>query len=87
MTNKEMSKHIKKVAKFIRKDFKEIMPADSKIVDVNWSLPSLYINLPNGCEFFFQESEASELLEAATETANKFNTPLEDVLIWQANSW
>lgn len=87
MTNKEMQQHINAVAKSVRKDFKYIMPKEEKLIDINWGLPYVSINLPTGEEYFFQDEAASEILEQATNTGNKFSVSIENALIWMAQSW
>lgn len=86
MTNKEMRKHILASAKSARQSFAAIAPDGEKIIDINYRLPTVAIN---GIEadYFFQGEEASNLLEEATNTANKFEVSIEDALIWQSQSW
>lgn len=86
MTNKEMQKLINKTAKAARKIFKETSPAGSKIIDINYALPYVAVNSGND-EYFFQGEEASNLLEEATNTSNKFNVSVEDAIIWQSQGW
>lgn len=90
MTNRQFAAHIKRTAKAERKaylaSFEKPKEAD-KIVDINWGLPYVGINLSNGQEYFFQEEAASEILEEATSAANKFNSSIDDVLLWQAQGW
>lgn len=86
MTNKEMRKHILASAKSARKSFKEVAPDGEKIIDINWGIPYVGINgIEN--EYFFQGEEASQLLEEATNTGNKFNVSIENALIWQSQGW
>ncbi len=87
MTTKQMTKSIVNTAKAVRKEFKSIMPEDCKLIDINWGLPYVGINLPNGEEYFFQGEEASNLLEEAVNTGNKFSVSIEDALLWQSQSW
>lgn len=86
MTNKEMQKLINSTAKAARKTFAETMPKSSKIIDINFGLPYVAVNSGND-EYFFQGEEASNLLEEATNTGNKFNVSIEDAIIWQSQSW
>jgi len=87
MTNKEMRQKILASAKSARKSVKETAPAGTKIIDINFGLPYVGIVCPDGGEYFFQGEEASNLLEEATNTANKFNVSIEDAIIWQSQSW
>lgn len=87
MTNREMMQHINKCAKAVKKEFKIVAPKDEKLVDINYGIPYVGINLPNGEEFFFQGEDARNLLEEATNTANKFQVSIEDALIWHSQSW
>lgn len=82
-----MQTDINRAAKSARKSFKEQMPTSVEIIDINHGIPYVGIDLANGDEYFFQGQEASELLEQATTTSNKFNTNLEDTLLWMAQSW
>ena len=87
MTNRQMKQHILSCAKSVRQNFKKTMPADCKLIDINYSLPYVGINLPDGEEYFFQEDAASEILDEANNTANLFNVSVEDAIIWQSQSW
>ena len=86
MTNLEMKKLINQCAKSVTQNFKFTNPK-SKLVDINWGIPYVAINLPNGEEYFFQGEEASNLLEEATNTGNKFNVSVENALIFTSQSW
>lgn len=86
MTNKEMQKLINTTAKAVRKTFKQYQPADSNIIEINYGLPYVAVNSGND-EYFFQGEEASNLLEEATNTSNKFNVSVEDAIIWQSQGW
>lgn len=86
MTNKEMKKLINTTAKAARKEFKQYQPADSKIIEINYGLP--YVAVFSGSkDYFFQDEEAANLLEEATNTANKFNVSVENAILWQAQGW
>jgi uncharacterized protein (DUF4213/DUF364 family) len=87
MNNKEMNTIIKECVKSVKKSAKETLPENEKIIDINFGLPYIAISLPNGGEYFFQGEEASNLLEEATNTGNKFNVSIEDAIIWQSQSW
>ena len=87
MTNELMRQHIVACAQSVRKDFKLTMPKDEKLIDINTSLPYVGINLPGGEEYFFQEQEASELLEEAEKTAETFDVTTEEALIWMSQGW
>jgi hypothetical protein len=86
MTTRQFAADINRTAKAARKYFKETQPAGEKIIDINWGLPYLAIYSGND-EYFFQGEGASELLEQAVSTSNKFNTNVENTLIWMAQSW
>jgi len=86
MTNKEMQKLINSTAKAARKTFKQYAPAGDSIIEINYGLPYVAVNSGNE-EYFFQGEEASNLLEEATNTGNKFNVSVEDAIIWQSQSW
>lgn len=87
MTNNEMRQHILMCAKSVRQHHKETAAKNSKLIDINNSLPYVAINLPTGEEYFFQEEAASDLLNEANNAANKFNVSVEDALIWQSQGW
>jgi len=84
MTNKEMQKMINTIAKAARKAYKT--ETDMPIISINYGIP--YVSINSWAEsYFFQGQEASELLEEATNTSNKFNVSVEDVIIWHSQSW
>lgn len=87
MTNKETKAEIKRIAKAYRAEHKKYNPKDAVLVDISHSLPYVAIDLPNGKEYFFQGEEAGNILEEATTASNKFETSLEDALLWMANGW
>lgn len=87
MTTKEMRRNILTSAKSARKSFKQTAPAGDKIIDINYGLPYVAVNCPDGSEYFFQGDAASNLLEEATNTGNKFNVSVEDAIIWQSQGW
>ncbi len=86
MTNKEMRRHILASCKSAKKSFKAVAPKDDKMIDINYGIPYVAINGVQD-EYFFQGEEAANLLEEATNTANKFNVSVEEALIWQSQSW
>lgn len=86
MTTKEMRRDIIKTTKSARQSYKATAPADSNIIDINYSLPYVAVNCPNS-EYFFQGDDASNLLKEATNTGNKFNVSVEDAIIWQSQGW
>lgn len=85
MTTKQMTKQIKACAKSVRQSCK--LNSDTRLIEINWHLPYVGINLPDGSEYFFQGEEASNLLEEATNTGNRFNVSVEDAIIWQSQGW
>lgn len=87
MTNRQMMQLINKTANAARKEYKKYKPADTKIIDINYGLPYVAINCNDGSEYFFQGEEAGNILEEATTASNKFNTNIENTLIWMAQSW
>jgi hypothetical protein len=87
MTEKQMRSTINKTAKAVRKEHEKTAPKEKKLIDINWSLPYLGIDLPNGESYFFQGEEASKMLEEGVNTSNKFQTSVEDSLLWMAQSW
>ena len=87
MTNLEMARMINKTAKAAIKSIKSTMPADTKAVEINYSLPYVAIVCPDSSEYFFQGEEAENLLEQAIATSNKFNVTVDNVLIWQSQGW
>ena len=87
MTTREMKRDILRSAKSARKTVRETYPAGTKIVDINYGLPYVGIICPDGSEYFFQGEDAGNLLEEAVTISNKFNVSVEDVLIWQSQSW
>jgi protoheme ferro-lyase len=87
MTNKEMKEMIERTADAARLTWKKYNSTDLKIIDINHGLPYVGINCNDGSEYFFQDEAASEILEEATNTANKFNVSIEDAIIWAAQSW
>jgi hypothetical protein len=78
MTNKQMYKLITETAKSARKS--------GQTIEINYSLP--YVDI-NGTEdvYFLQGEEASNLLEEAVNTGNKFSVSVEDAILWQSQSW
>lgn len=90
MTNKEMQQMINKTAnaakKSYLKSFENQKEADP-IVNINYGLPYVGINCADGSEYFFQGEEASNLLEEAIAASNKFNTTVENTLIWMSQGW
>ena len=81
-----MKLDINRTARLMRKSFKEQMPKDEKIIDINYSLPYVGINLVDE-DYFFQGSEAEELLQQAKITSDKFATNIENTLLWMAQGW
>lgn len=56
-------------------------------VTIDTGLPYVDVCLGPDAEYFFQESEADELLRDAEIAAEKFGVRTEDVLLWQAQGW
>ncbi len=87
MLNNNLKIEIQRTAKSIRADHKTRMPKDSVLVELNYRLPYVALNLPNGEEYFFQGEEASEILEEAVNAGNKFCVAPEDYLLYISQSW
>ena len=87
MTNKETAASIKRIAKAYKKDHRLYIPKDANIMDINYSIPYLAVDLPDGKSYYFQGEEAGDILEEATTASNKFNVSLEDAILWMALSW
>lgn len=87
MTPKQHATQIKKLVKKLRKEFTATMPKDSQIVVIEWGLPYLAVNLPNGKEYFFQEAGATDILENAVKLSNDVQLSVEDCVIYLADSW
>ncbi len=87
MTNKETKRAINKTAKAYRADHRKYMPKDAVLIDINHGIPYVAIELPNGKEYYFQGEEAGNILEEATTASNKFETSLENTLLWMSNGW
>lgn len=51
-------------------------------VDINYGLPSIAITNPDGSEYFFQEHEASEILDSIPDEVFEV-----DYIMWSAQSW
>lgn len=77
MTNRKMMADINRTAKAIKKA--------GSVVDIDYSIP--YVSFNGEMSFYFQGDEASSLLEDAISASNKFNTSLENTLLWMASSW
>ena len=54
-------------------------------VTINWRIPTVSVEMHNDIEYFFQEYEASRLLEEAD--SNRDNISVEDYIMWSAQSW
>lgn len=87
MTPKQTKKLINKTAKAVRKEFAKLMPKDENIIVIEWGIPYVGVKLPDGTEYFFQGEEASEMLTAAVETSNTFQTSVEDTILFLSQSW
>lgn len=86
MNSKQVQSLINKTAKAVRQEIKKYKPTGTKPVEINYGLPYVAITLLNE-EYFFQGEEASTLLDEAKEAANKFNTNVENALLWLSQSW
>lgn len=51
-------------------------------VEINHKMPTIFINLSNGEEYFFQEWEAQELLDEVPD-----NVDPEEWFLWIAHGW
>lgn len=87
MTNKETAKSINQAAKAQKKTFNETKPKGETIVSIDYSLPTVSVEIYPNKEYFFQGEEAGNILEEVIAASNKFNTSVENTLIWMAISW
>ncbi len=79
MTNQEMGAQIEQSATA------ELAAGAS--IEINNSLPYVAITMSNGDEYFFQEHEASELLDEHESSASKFDTTIEQSILHSAQGW
>jgi len=79
MTNQEMKQQIEQSAQF------ELEAGAS--IEINNGLPYVAITMSNGDEYFFQESEASDLLDEHNMSADKFDTTVEASILHSAQGW
>jgi len=79
MTNQEMKREIEQSANAER--------AAGATIEINNGLPYVAITMSDGSEYFFQESEASELLGEHELSASKFDTSVEDSILHSAQGW
>ena len=56
-------------------------------IEMNRILPTVSIRYHDGEEYFFQEHEASDLLDRAKALADRLDLDLGSVLRWMAQSW
>ena len=87
MTNAEMKKLINHTATKMRAEHKKYSPKDSVLIEVNTRLPFVALNIPNGTEYFFQDESADIIINEANNAAMKFNTSIENTLLWMSTSW
>ena len=55
---------------------------DGGNISINHVLPTVYIIQPNGEEYFFQESAASELLDSTPDYLSE-----KEYIIWTSQGW
>lgn len=51
-------------------------------IEINYHLPYVAVTLDDDSEYFFQDSEASELLDSCPDYLNE-----EDYILWSAMGW
>jgi len=73
MTKQQMQQQIEARAEAAR--------AAGQSIEINRSLPTVCIQCDADNEYFFQEWEATELLDDADKAAVQFNVSVEDVLL------
>jgi hypothetical protein len=56
-------------------------------IEINQTLPYVAIKQSDGAEYFFQEHEASELLDEHESIASLFDVSLEDSILHDAQGW
>jgi len=82
-----MKKAIEKTAKSVRETAKKYMSKDHKVIDINYGIPYVAIELYKQEYYYFQGDEASTLLEEAVTAGNKFNVTPEDYLLHISQGW
>ena len=58
--------------------------AAGQTISINWDIPTVAVDRGD-CIYFFQEHEASQLLDEADN--NRDDSSVEDYLLWSAQSW
>ena len=81
MTNKEFRKSISSSCKHIMQQ-QGFIHAD---VEINNNLPYVSVG-KDGCQFFAQGEDASDLIEKATEASDKTGLAVSTCLIWYLDS-
>ena len=56
-------------------------------VEINPYLPTVLVYRGPDDEYFFQEHEASELLDKAETVSNEYEVSQEDYILWSAQGW
>lgn len=79
MTNKKIRQQIIRTAIAAQ--------AENQYVDINPILPTVLIHRDENDEYFFQEQEASNLLDEAQTACNKFSVTLKEWLLYAAQGW
>jgi hypothetical protein len=77
MTTKEFSRSISQTARRVMKA-KQFRYVD---IEINYGLPYISIGM-NGCEFFAQGDDASDIIAEAVSASNKTNLAVSTCLIW-----
>lgn len=86
MTKQEQLQQHMNMAKIIHASIQASKDAGCT-VEINQNLPSVFIDLGEGNEYFFQEHEASELLIQADFVANTYGIWASDALLWLSQGW
>lgn len=79
MTNEQMKEQIEGAAAAER-------AAGGKI-EINNRLPYVAVTMSYGSEYFFQDSEADDLLTKAEKAGEKFGVSEADYILWSAQGW
>lgn len=82
---KKISENANQLAPNILRDFEKRAEAEKKAgakVEIDYKLPTLSITMSDGSDFFFQEREASDMLDQVPENINA-----EDYFLAIAQGW
>lgn len=61
--------------------------AEGQYVEINEMLPTVVVYRGKDDEFFFQEEQATELIEEHESTADKLKLDVEDLILYAAQEW